>query len=52
MALTAAQKLQVLHRMIKKLNARVQYLSNFIKNDKELDRKLRDEMTDIDKELE
>jgi len=50
--MTNTEKLKALHNMVKKLNARVQYLSNFIKNDKKLDRKLRDEVMDVDKELE
>ena len=49
--MTTDEKLRTLYEMVKKLNARVQYLSNFIRNDKEMDRKLRDEVIDIDKEL-
>ena len=49
--MTLEQKVKTLYEMVKKLNARVQYLSNFIKNDKVLDRKLRDEVIDVDKML-
>jgi predicted RNase H-like nuclease (RuvC/YqgF family) len=49
--MTIDEKLKTLYRMVQKLNERVQYLSYFIKNDKDTDKKLTDKITDIDKEL-